>query len=261
MQNLKVTLVQATQEWEDKAANLSHFSTLLDGIQDDTDLIVLPEMFHTGFSMNPSALAEQMDNSQAMDWLSDAAARKNAAIYTSFIAKENGNYYNRGIFILPSGEFHLYDKRKLFSLAGEDEIFSAGSKETVILYKEWKIQLQVCYDLRFPEISRNRLDANQMPAYDVILYVANWPERRSAHWKALLTARAIENQCYVVGVNRVGVDGNDLVYSGDSRVLDALGDAIGMLESGSETVMTLELQRKELTSVREKLSFLKDIKC
>jgi len=260
MQDIKITLVQAFQSWEDKEANLSHFELLLEDLK-ETDLIVLPEMFHTGFSMNPAALAEAMEGSRAVEWLAAMSAKKNAAIYTSFIAVAEGRFYNRGIFMLPSGEFTLYDKRQLFSLAGEDEVFSAGTTEIIVDYKGWKFQLQVCYDLRFPEISRNRLGANHSPVYDVILYIANWPERRSAHWKALLTGRAIENQCYVVGVNRIGIDGKELIYSGDSRIIDAMGDPVAALEANLESVATVQLEREKLMSVREKLSFLKDIKC
>lgn len=215
MQGLKIALVQANQVWEDKEANFENYSALLkyvEGIQ----LIVLPEMFHTGFSMHTSVLAETMENSKGLKWLKELAKAKNSAIYTSLIIEENSNYFNRGVFIFPSGDVTIYDKRKTFGLAGEDKAFKSGTKESIVEYMDWKFQLQVCYDLRFPEIVRNRLDSNQIPVYDVILYVANWPQKRIVHWQTLLKARAIENQSYVIGVNRVGIDSNDLIYSGES---------------------------------------------
>lgn len=257
MQDLRITLVQATQAWEDKAANLAHFDALLQEVK-DTDLILLPEMFHTGFSMNPENLAEKMEDSSAMRWLTAKAAEKNCAIYTSFIAEAGGAYYNRGIFMFPSGEFKIYDKRKLFSLAGEDEVFTAGTEKVIVEYKGWKLLLQICYDLRFPEISRNYLNSNHSPAYDVILYIANWPEKRSAHWKALLTARAIENQCYVAGLNRVGQDGKALTYSGDSSITDALGNKIVTFEAAQESLQTIGLEKAPLDEVRAQLAFLRD---
>lgn len=260
MQDLKVTLVQCSQFWEDKTANLKHFDSLLES-EINTDLIVLPEMFHTGFSMNPSALAEKPANSQAVQWIKAKAKQKNAAFYTSFIALENGCYYNRGIFVFPSGEMEIYDKRKLFSLAGEDAVFSPGTTEQIVHYKGWKIQLQICYDLRFPEIARNRWIEPERPAYDILLYVANWPEKRATHWNALLVARAIENQCFVIGVNRVGLDGKELTYTGDSVVVDAIGNRIYLAAAGQEIVETVTLQKENLVETRKQLAFLKDVSC
>jgi omega-amidase len=260
MQDLKITLVQSTQFWEDKMANLNHFDSLLESVE-NTDLIVLPEMFHTGFSMNPIALAENMDNSLAINWLKEKAKLKNAAIYTSFIAVEQGCFFNRGVFVFPSGELEIYNKRKLFSLAGENEVFSAGNTETIVHFKGWKIQLQICYDLRFPEIARNRWVEPEIPAYDLLLYVANWPEKRAPHWNALLVARAIENQCFVVGVNRVGIDGKKLTYVGDSVVVNALGDAIYKAKPGQEMCETVTVQMENLVEIRQQLAFLKDVSC
>ncbi len=257
MQDLNITLVQADQQWENKAANLSHFDALLENVG-TTDLILLPEMFHTGFSMNPQALAEKMEDSSAMRWLSAKAAEKNSAIYTSFMAEENGSYFNRGIFMLPSGEFEIYDKRKLFSLAGEDQVFTAGTEKKIVEYKGWKLLLQICYDLRFPEIARNHLDSNHSPTFDVILYIANWPAKRSTHWKTLLAARAIENQCFVAGLNRVGEDGKALIYSGDSSVTDALGNKIVTFEASQESLQTIGLEKLKLDEVRSQLAFLRD---
>ncbi len=257
MSNLKVSIVQTKQFWEDKQANLAHLDEVLSQIG-ETDLIVLPEMFNTGFSMNPSKLAEEMTDSKSLNWLKEQAAQNSAAIYTSFIVKENDHFFNRGIFMLPSGEFFKYDKRQLFSLAGEDGVFSGGKERVVVQYKGWKILLQICYDLRFPEIQRNQLDAAQNPEYDLMLTVANWPKSRSLHWKTLLTARAIENQCYVVGANRVGTDGKGLEYSGDSAIVDALGNKTSSKE-GQDEVLSSELNKEKLIQIRTQIPFLKDI--
>ena len=213
-------LFRSNQIWENKKENIKHFEELLSTVE-DTDIIVLPEMFHTGFTMNAKKFAEDMKKSSAISWLQTIAAQKNAAIYTSFIAKEDEYYFNRGIFVEPSGKYSHYDKRKLFTLAGEEKVFKAGHVKTRVNYKGWKIQLQICYDLRFPEITRNGLQDHKSAKFDALLYVANWPEKRNTHWKALLTARAVENQCYVDGVNRVGEDGKGFTYSGDSAAINA----------------------------------------
>lgn len=255
MQDLRITTVQANQIWEDKQANLAHYETLIASIE-PTDILVFPEMFHTGFSMDVESLAETMENSIGLDWLKNCAQSKNCAVYTSLIIEENGLCFNRGVFIEPSGKLTIYNKRKCFSLAHEDEFFTAGQNEVIVPYKSWKIQLQICYDLRFPEIVRNRMEENT-PAYDVILYVANWPKKRAEHWKALLQARAIENQCYVVGVNRVGTDGKGLEYSGDSSCFNALGIKEYSLFD-LEQAHPINLSFKELSEVRNSIPFLKD---
>jgi predicted amidohydrolase len=255
MQDLRITTVQANQIWEDKPANLARYESLIENIA-ATDLIIFPEMFHTGFSMNVDALAETMENSLGINWLKNCAKTNNCAVYTSLIIEENNAFYNRGVFIEPTGKLSFYDKRKCFSLAHEDDFFTAGQNEIIIEYKSWKIQLQICYDLRFPEIVRNRIE-NESPAYDLILYVANWPKKRAEHWKALLKARAIENQCYVVGVNRVGTDGKGLEYSGDSSCFNALGKS----EFNSNDVEQMQqhtLAMKDLTEIRKTRPFLKD---
>lgn len=256
MQDLKVVLVQANQLWEDKEGNFRNFDRLLADIE-KVDLIVLPEMFHTGFSMNPSFLAETMDDSSGLTWLKMKAKEKNAAFYTSLIISDKGNYYNRGVFVYPTGEVLTYDKRKCFGLAGEDKVFTAGQKETIVQFRGWKIQLQICYDLRFPEISRNKINSNHLPNYDVLVYVANWPEKRKVHWQTLLTARAIENQSYVIGVNRVGTDGKGLIYSGDSMVSDALGQ-IESISSNTEEIRQIIFSMDNLKQIRSDLPFLKD---
>lgn len=255
MKDLTITLVQANQIWEDKAANFKNYERLLAHVQ-QTDLILLPEMFNTGFSMNPSSLAEQQNDSTSINWLKELSIKKNAALYTSLIIEENGKFYNRGLFISAGEVFAIYDKRKTFGLAGEDKVFTKGEKAVNVNYKGWNIRLQICYDLRFPEIALNKHE-NGTPQYDLLLYVANWPERRNQHWKSLLPARAIENQCYLAGVNRVGTDASDLTYSGDSCVYDLLGNQL-TYGSYEEQVLTLTLSADKQNSLREKLPFLKD---
>ena len=256
MQDLNVTLVQANQVWEDKQANLDNYSKLIEKTT-ETDLIVLPEMFHTAFSMNAEEFAETMENSVGLNWLKKTSKEKNAAIYTSLIIKEEGSFYNRGVFVYPTGEIATYDKRKSFGLAGEDRVFTAGTSRQLVEFRGWKIQLQICYDLRFPEIARNTLDESENPLYDILIYVANWPERRNVHWKTLLTARAIENQCYTIGVNRVGEDGKNLIYLGDSLLADPLGNT-QFLTPHLEEVKSFNLSKTELTKIRKDLPFLKD---
>lgn len=253
MQDLRVTLVQANQKWEDKQANFKNYEALLENIS--TDIILLPEMFQTGFSMQTELLAETWDSSESVIWLKKMAAKRNAAIYTSLIIKD-GSYYNRGVFITPDGNVSVYDKRKTFTLAKEHQYFDSGNKETIVEYKDWKLQLQICYDLRFPEIVRNRMEQGK-PAYDAILYVANWPSKRASHWKSLLQARAIENQCYVLAANRVGIDKKGLEYSGDSCMIDA-GGAVQLMKPSQELCSSFVLKTTDLRQIREMLPFLCD---
>jgi len=254
MQNLKVTLMQAHQEWEDKKANLAHFDEMLDQIKAPTDIVLFPEMFHTGFSMNPEKLAESMDG-EAVTWIKSKAKTHNCGIGASVIIKEDEKYFNRFTFAFPDGTIAHYDKRKLFGLAEEDKHYTPGKENTIIEYKGWKILLQVCYDLRFPEVCRNKV-VNSNYDYDIMINVANWPEKRKNHWKSLLQARAIENQAYVVAVNRVG-EGNKLNYSGDSCIISPLGD-IEQHEAYDEIIINDELEYETLSEVRKKMPFLKD---
>lgn len=256
MQDLNVTLVQARQVWEDKDANLRHYAELLPA-PGTTNLVLLPEMFHTGFSMEAARLAEPAHDSAGIRWLQEQARVRGAAFYTSLIIEDHGRFHNRGVFAHPDGRVAIYDKRKTFGLAGEDRIYTAGSSEVIVNYLGWRIQLQICYDLRFPEIVRNRLEPDGTAAYDLILYVANWPARRSTHWRTLLPARAIENQCWVAAVNRVGEDANGLAYSGNSMVVDALG-TVAECPAETETVVTHTLSRTALAQTRQTLPFLKD---
>lgn len=255
MQDLTVTLVQANQIWENKQANFENYERLLGSIP-ETDLIVLPEMFNTGFSMNAKELAEEYQSSKSIHWLKAIAAQKKAAVYTSLIISENSNFYNRGVFVEPSGKISHYDKRKTFGLAGEDKIYKAGNTTQIVDYLGWKIQLQICYDLRFPEISLNEI-IHDSPSFDMLIYVANWPTKRVAHWNHLLPARAIENQCYVVGLNRIGLDPKNNSYSGDSKIISALGNELVKLES-NETIVTFTISHLELQETRKNLPFLKD---
>ena len=253
-EELKVALVQANQIWEDKQANFAQYTEMISDVE--ADLFLCPEMFHTGFSMNATVLAEDWETSEGMVYLKQIAQQKNSACYTSLIIKENNQYRNRAVFVEPNGSVTYYDKRKTFGLAGEDKIYTPGTEQVVKEYKGWRFLLQICYDLRFPEIQLNHLQDNR-PLYDVLLTIANWPERRNVHWKALLPARAIENQAYVCATNRVGKDATDLIYSGDSTIIDALGNHL-VSASYEACVLTTTLSASKLQEARQKLPFLKD---
>lgn len=254
MQDLKVVLVQANQIWENKKENHENYIRLLSSLNQHCDLIILPEMFDTGFSMNID-LAESVENNSSLSFLQNLASKYNAGIYTSLMLKDEDKIFNRGVFVFPNGDIKKYDKRKSFGLGGEDKYYTSGNSETIVEFRGWKINLQICYDLRFPEIARN-YEVNGIPKYDLLLYVANWPAKRSAHWKSLLKARAIENQSYVIGVNRVGQDGNDLVYAGNSSCIDALGQIVCDLEN--EMIFTTSISKLTLNNTRVSLPFLKD---
>lgn len=220
MQDLKVTAIQTELVWEDIESNLAAFDSKIDAIEDETHLIVLPEMFTTGFSTNPAALAQDMRGS-AIVWLKEKARHKNVDMVGSIIVKEDDKFFNRLIWAKPAGEIFTYDKKHLFRMAGEEKVYSAGHKNITVELYGWKIRPFICYDLRFPVWTRN-IDKQ----YDAAIFIANWPARRSGHWKLLLQARAIENQCFVIGVNRVGTDGNGHPYSGDSAVIDPWGSVL-----------------------------------
>ena len=256
MYDLRITLVQFDQIWEDISANYAAIERLLQNLP-ETDVIILPEMFHTGFSMNTN-LAEEWTKNDALSVLRNWAIKLNAAIYTSFMVRENQHFFNRGVFVEPSSKISHYDKRRSFGLGGEDKVFTEGIHETIVEFKGWKFNLQICYDLRFPELIRNRISTTE-PAYDVLLYVANWPSKRAFHWKTLLQARAIENQCYTIGVNRIGIDGNDLGYSGSSAIYNGLGETLVELND-QESVQTVTLSKSDIQNLRIQLPFLKDRK-
>lgn len=247
---MKAALIQTDIIWEDAEKNRNNFEEKINTIASDVDLIVLPEMFTTGFSMHPEAIAETMEG-DSISWLKTLAKSKNTAITGSLVIKENNNFYNRLVFVFPSGEIQYYDKRHLFSLAGEEKVYTPGIQKLIIEYKGWKICPLICYDLRFPVFSRNTEE------YDLLLYVASWPTPRINAWDALLKARAIENMCYTIGVNRIGEDGNKYPYSGHSQVIDFLGNTIiGPLEE--ETIFIAELDKLSLLETRKKLDFLND---
>jgi predicted amidohydrolase len=257
MFDLRITIVQFDQIWEDISANYNAIERMLQNVP-ETDVIILPEMFHTGFSMNTN-LAEEWNHNEALAVLRNWAKKSNAAIYTSFMVRENQQFFNRGVFVEPSSNVTYYDKRRSFGLGGEDTVFTEGTTETIVAFKGWKLNLQICYDLRFPELIRNRIETSGEPAYDVLLYVANWPNKRAFHWKTLLQARAIENQCYTIGVNRIGTDGNNLMYSGSSAIYNGLGETLLELND-QESVQTVMLSRSDIQNLRIQLPFLKDRK-
>lgn len=250
-QQLRVTLIQSHLFWENPEANRVQFSKLFDSIKDTTDLIVLPEMFATGFTMNAEEVAEA-PNGTTVTWMLEQAKKHQAAITGSLVIKEANNYYNRLYFVRPNGTIETYNKKHTFTLAGEHKTYKAGDVQLQIEYKGWKIQPLVCYDLRFPVWARNTKN------YDVLLYVANWPERRITAWDALLKARAIENLAYCIGVNRTGLDGNGHQYSGHSAVYDVLGNHISTYEFENEFVETVVLKKKHIDTNRKHLQFLND---
>ncbi len=267
MSTLTVTTIQADLRWEDKPANLRRLEEQIDGIGTPTELVILPEMFPTGFSMRPEVFAERMDG-PTLGWMRSVAARKKIILTGSLIIEEDGSYFNRLIWMLPTGQYGCYDKRHRFAYAGEDAHYTAGQKRLVASVKGWKVLLLVCYDLRFPVWSRQQPPVPAPPAppetsaqadleYDLIVYIANWPERRSQAWKTLLQARAIENQSYVVGVNRVGVDGNKIAHSGDSMIIDPLGEIL-YHAAPTEEVFTRTLEKEHLATIRQRFPFWRD---
>ncbi|MGE5383769.1 MAG: amidohydrolase [Omnitrophica WOR_2 bacterium] len=248
-QPINITIVQAPLVWADKQANLKHFTSVLAKLGHSTDLVVLPEMFATGFVTLPEEVNENMDG-LVMNWMKDSAAKLNSVITGSIAINENGSYYNRLIWMRPDGSYEQYDKRHLFRMGNEHLHFSQGKKQLVVELKGWKIKPLVCYDLRFPVWSKNRL-LNDVYEYDLLVYVANWPARRSFVWETLLAARAMENQVYCVGVNRIGKDGRGIPHKGGSVILDYKGKLItGCADDEAET-LTRTLDYGALESYRE----------
>lgn len=241
---MKVSIIQTHLHWEDPEKNREHFGTLLDSIEEQSDLIVLPEMFTTGFSMRPEKIAEK-SNGPTLEWLKQQARKKNAVITGSVAVEDSGRYYNRLFWVRPEGNFETYDKRHLFRLAKEDEHYTGGTRKIIQNISGWKICPLICYDLRFPVWSRNSFENGEWQ-YDVLVYVANWPEVRSHVWKSLLVARAIENQCYVIGVNRIGKDGNDYNHTGDSVIINPRGEVISKTKANEEGIETVTLDKNYL---------------
>jgi omega-amidase len=254
MTNLSISTIQTNLHWENKAANLAMLGKKI-GTLDGAEVVVLPEMFSTGFSMQPQLFAEPMDG-PTIAWMQEVAARKKVILTGSIMAVEDGKYFNRLIWMLPTGQFGYYDKRHLFAFAGEHHHYTPGNRRLVAQVNGWRILLLICYDLRFPVWSRQQLQ-NETPEFDAIIYVANWPDRRIAAWRALLQARAIENQCYVIGVNRVGNDGNGIYHSGYSSVIDPLGEIQFQLKD-AEGISSLLLESEKLLEIRHKTPFWKD---
>ncbi|MET3027351.1 amidohydrolase [Flavobacterium sp. UW10123] len=247
---MKIALIQTDLFWQDASKNRENFDSKINEIDSEVDLIVLPEMFSTGFTMNAREVAETMQG-ETVEWMKFKAKQKNTAITGSVVIAENGKYYNRMIFVFPSGEIQYYDKRHSFSLAGEDKVYTRGNQKVIVDYQDWKICLQICYDLRFPVFVRNTEN------YDLILYVANWPKVRTNAWDALLKARAIENLSYVIGVNRIGNDVHGYEHVGHSQAIDFLGNYI--LEPQEKNgVFVVELDKNTMYETRKKLDFLSD---
>lgn len=250
-QKLNTALLQVDLEWEQIDRNIQLFEEKIRALSQEVDLIILPEMFTTGFSMNASPLAEPA-NGPTFKWMQKMASEKDAAVTGSIIVSENGKFYNRLYFVYPDGSFQKYDKRHTFTLAGEHETYDAGKERLVVEFRGWKICPLVCYDLRFPVWARNTED------YDLLIYVANWPAARILAWDTLLRARAIENMSYCIGINRVGKDGNELEYIGHSAAYDSLGKQISKTHKAEEFSEIVELDKQHLQETRAHLKFLQD---
>ena len=247
---MKIALIQTSLSWENPIENRSHLSQKINGFLEDVDLIVLPEMFTSGFTMNPKAVAETMEG-ETVSWLQHMAKAKNCAITGSLVIIENGSYFNRLVFVFPNGTIQTYDKRHLFTLAGEDKVYTAGTEKLIVEYKGFKLCLLICYDLRFPVFSRN------VEEYHVLIFVANWPKPRVNAWDILLKARAVENMSYTIGVNRIGTDNNNHEYVGHSQAVDFLGNYI-LQPQEMEGVFIVALDKNALLETRSKLPFLND---
>ncbi|MGZ3949356.1 MAG: amidohydrolase [Flavisolibacter sp.] len=256
MSSLSFTLIQTQLHWEDKNTNLQMLEQKIKEIKAPTHVVVLPEMFSTGFSMKPDQLAETMEG-PTLQWMKTVAASKKIILTGSLIIEEDGSYFNRLIWMLPNGQYGYYDKRHLFAYGEEDKHYASGAKRLIASVNGWKVNLSVCYDLRFPVWARQQFDDDRNFEYDVLIYVANWPERRNTAWKSLLRARAIENQCYVIGVNRVGNDGNNIYHSGDSTVIDPLGEIL-YEKAHEEDTFTIQLNKEKLNEIRDKFQFWRD---
>ena len=251
MQNLTLAILQTNLEWEAPDVNRRHFDQKLAAIDTAVDLVVLPEMFTTGFTMNPQAIAEPMEG-ESMGWMHEKASDLSCVVTGSLVIQEGGHYYNRLVWMRPDGSYACYDKKHLFSYAGENENYSPGKSKLIVDLKGWKIMPMICYDLRFPVWCRNRYDEEMGFEYDCIVYVANWPAGRSHAWRILLMARAIENLSYVVGVNRIGSDERGIDYSGDSAVIDPLGENLSNMLPHADQAEVVTLARCPLDSHRDR---------
>lgn len=247
---MKTALIQTNIIWENPTENRRILEEKINAMTEVIDLIILPEMFTSGFTMHPNSVAETM-NGTTISWLKNIAKAKNCAITGSLIITENENFYNRMVFVFPNGEIQHYDKKHLFTLAGEDKVYTSGNEKVIVEYNNWKICLHVCYDLRFPVFSRNTEN------YDIIIYVASWPKVRTNAWDILLKARAVENVSFAIGVNRIGIDNNDFEYIGHSQIIDELGNFI-IEPTENEGVFMANLDKNKMLDTRNKLNFLND---
>jgi omega-amidase len=248
---LKIVGIQAALVWENPEQNTAFFEKKINTLEEGLDLIVLPEMFTTGFTMRPKKVAEKMDGF-AVSWMQKIAKEKQIAICGSLVISAAEKFYNRFIFVHPTGEIETYDKRHSFTLAGEDSVYTSGTEKIIIEYKGWRICPLICYDLRFPVWARNTEN------YDLLIYMANWPVARIKAWDTLLKARAIENMSYVIGVNRTGKDGNNYTYSGNSILIDCLGEELSSLKKNEVGIVAANFVKSEQDRIRKKLGFLAD---
>lgn len=248
---MKISIIQSDLAWEDKLSNFQHLGKLISPLFNKTDIVILPEMFNTGFSMNPVKFSESFE-SETFEWLKNTAIKGNFGLCGSYMVKEKSSFFNRFVFVTPETKSWYYDKCHLFSMGEEDRFFSPGKTRLVFSFRGIRISPYICYDLRFPVWSRNRNDC------DLMIYVANWPENRRGAWHTLLKARAIENQCFVAGANRVGIDGNSISYCGDSMIIDSRGETISSADTNEECVISGEISLTELTDFRKKFPVLND---
>ena len=248
---MKTALLQFDTVWEDKETNLAYVSEKIASLPNDVDLVVLPEMFTTGFTMNPERVAE-IENGKTLKTIQNLAQTNQLAITGSWVVEDGGKYYNRLFFVFPDGSYQTYNKRHLFTLAGEEKVYTPGIEKLIVSYKNWNICLLVCYDLRFPVYARIVNDN-----YDLLVYVASWPDRRITAWDALLKARAIENMSYVIGVNRCGTDPDGVLYSGHSQLIDYMGNEV-IEPFTTASLESTHLSINDLKKARQKFAFLKD---
>ena len=248
---MKISIIQPDTVWENKSRNFENLAVLISPLYNKTDIVILPEMFNTGFSMDPEHFNES-PGAETFIWLKEVARKGNFGICGSYMVNEKSRFYNRLVFVTPENEFWYYDKRHLFSMGDEDKFFSAGKSRLVFTYRDIRISPYICYDLRFPVWSRNRNE------YDLAIYVTNWPESRAEVWKTLLQARAIENQCYVAGSNRIGTDGNGIKYRGDSLIISPRGEIITSAETNEECSISADLSFPELYDFRKKFPVFDD---
>jgi predicted amidohydrolase len=248
---MKISIIQTDLAWEDKQANLSHFGELIRPLYNNTDLVVLPEMFNTGFTMKPEFFWEHYD-AETFKWMQDTAKKGNFGLCGSYIVKDGSDYFNRWTFVTPENESWYYDKRHLFSMAGEDKLFTKGKSRLVFTFRGVRISPYICYDLRFPVWSRNRNE------YDLMIFSANWPESRREVWDILLKARAIENQCYVAGANITGTDGAGIRYVGNSAIINPRGEVLASDNQKAECIISGEISLSQLNDFRIKFPVLDD---